>query len=75
MASALIYGLKAVLTEIKRSQLEDEVSASWAALAAKENHQKRGTGTLLVEAGAGEGGEGRQREGGEYNNENIRRVR
>ena len=46
-------------TEAKRSQIEDAVCSSWAALAAEEDHQGRGIGTLLVEAGArGGGGEG-----------------
>ena len=38
--------------------------SSWAALAVEEDPQRRGIGTLLVEAGAGEGGEG-EREGRE----------
>ena len=59
-------------TEAKRSQIEDAVGSSWAALAAEEDPQGRGVGTLLVEAGAGGGGgrgggggEGRGGEGGE----------
>ena len=59
-------------TEAKRSQIEDAVGSSWAALAAEEDPQTRGMGTLLVEAGAGGGGggggggegEGRGGEGG-----------
>ena len=43
-------------TEAKRSQIEDAVGSSWAALAAEEDSQGRGIGTLLVEAGAGGGG-------------------
>ena len=39
------------------------MGSSWAALAAEENPQGRGIGTLLVEAGAGEGGG--ERGGGE----------
>ena len=65
--SALIKELKTVATEAKRSQIEDAVSSSWAALAAEEDPQGRGIGTLLVEAGAGGGGgraEGRGRDGG-----------
>ena len=62
MASALLEELKIVATEAKRSQIEDAVGSSWAALAAEEDPQGRGIGTLLVEAGAGEGGGG---EGGE----------
>ena len=58
MASALIEELKTVATEAKRSQIEDAVGSSWAALAAEEDPQGRGIGTLLVEAGAGEGGGG-----------------
>ena len=60
MASALIEELKIVATEAKRSQIEDAVGSSWAALAAEEGPQGRGIGTLPVEAGAGGGGgEGR----------------
>ena len=47
-------------TEAKKNQIEDAVGSSWAALAAEEDPQGRGIGTLLVEAGAG-GGEGRGR--------------
>ena len=36
----------------------DAMGSSWAALAAEENPQGRGIGTLLVEVGAGEGGGG-----------------
>ena len=71
MASALLEELKIVATEVKRSQIEDAVGSSWAALAAEEDPQGRGIGTLLVEAGAGRGRgrgggerEGRGREGG-----------
>ena len=47
-------------TEAKRRQIEDAVGSSWAALAAEEDPQGRGIGTLLVEAGAaGKAGEGR----------------
>ena len=49
----------------KRSQIEDAVGSSWAALAMEENPQGRGIGTLLVKAGAG-GGEGRGGEGGTW---------
>ena len=45
-------------TEAKRSQIEDAVGSSWAALAAEENPQGKGIGTLLVRAGAGGGGGG-----------------
>ena len=71
MASALLEELKIVATEAKRSQIEDAMGSSWAALAAEEDPQGRGIGTLLVEAGAGGGGgrgggggEGRGGEGG-----------
>ena len=61
MASALIEELKTVAAEAKRSQIEDAVGSSWAALAAEEDAQGRGIGPLLVEAGAGGGGaEGRR---------------
>ena len=70
MASALIEELKIVATEAKRSQIEDAVGSSWAALAAEENPRGTGMGNLLVEAGAGgrgggrgEGGAGRGGEG------------
>ena len=67
MASALLEALKIVATEAKRSQIEDAVGSSWAALAAEEDPQGREIGTLLVEAGAGggEGGGGREGRGGE----------
>ena len=58
MASALLEELKIVATEAKRIQIEDAVGSSWAALAAEEDPQGRGIGTLLVEAGAGGGGGG-----------------
>ena len=58
MASALLEELKIVAPEAKRSQIEDAVGSSWAALAAEEDPQGRGIGTLLVEAGAGGGGGG-----------------
>ena len=50
-------------TEAKRTQIEDAVGSSWAALAAEEDPQGRGIGTLLVEAGAGGGGGGGGGEG------------
>ena len=81
-----IYILKIVATEAKRSQIEDAVGSSWAALAAEEDPQGRGIGTLLVEAGAGGGGgggggggegEGRGGEGGAgvLDSENNGRIR
>ena len=68
MALALLEELKIVATEAKGSQIKDAVGSSWAALAAKEDPQGRGIGTLLVEAGAGGkggGGERERDEGGE----------
>ena len=64
MASALIEELKIVTTKAKKTQIEDAVGSSWAALAAEEDPQGRGMGTLLVEAGAGGGGGGGERERG-----------
>ena len=69
IASALLEELKIVATEAKRTQIEDAVGSSWAALAAEEGPQGRRIGTLLliVEArtgGGGGGGEGRERGGG-----------
>ena len=63
MASALIEEVKTVATEAKRSQIEDAVGSSWAALSAEEDPQGTGIGTLLVEAGARAGGEGGEGEG------------
>ena len=65
MASTLVEKLMIVATEAKRSQIEDAVGSSWAALAAEEDPQGREMGTLLVKAGAGGGGGGRggEREG------------
>ena len=60
MASALVEELKTVATEVKRSQIEDPVGSSWAALAAEEDPQERGIETLLVEAGSGGGAGGRE---------------
>ena len=73
MASALIEELKIVVTEGKRSQIEDAVGSLWAALAAEEDPQGRGIGTLLVEAGAGGGGGGRGGEGERRGGEGGRR--
>ena len=69
MASALIEQLKIVATEAKRSQIEDAVGSSWAALAAEEDPQGRGIGTLLVESGSRRRGEGRGGEGEERGEE------
>ena len=72
MASALLEDLKVVATEAKRSQIEDAMGSSWAGLAAEEDPQGRGIGTLLVEAGAGGGGWGEgggERSGGERGGE------
>ena len=64
MASALIEELKIVATEAKKTQIEDAVGSSWASLAAEEDPQGRGIGTLLVEAGAGGGRGGGRGAGG-----------
>ena len=64
MASALLEELKIVATEAKRSQIEDAVGSSWAALAAEEDPKGKGIGTLLVEAGAGGRGGGERGAGG-----------
>ena len=53
MASTLLEELKTVATEVKKSQIEVAVGSSRAVLAAEEDPQGRGIGTLLVEAGAG----------------------
>ena len=58
MASELVEELKIVATKARRNQIEDEVDSSWAALAAEEDPQERGIGTLLVEGGEGGGGAG-----------------
>ena len=63
MASGLIEELKTVATEAKRSQIEDTVDSSWAALATEEDPQGRGIGTLAAEAGAEGGGGGGERGG------------
>ena len=72
VASVLIEELKIVAPEAKRTQIEDAVGSSWAALAAEEGPQGRGIGTLLVEAGAGGGG-GRGGEGEGQGGEGGRR--
>ena len=58
MASALTEELRTVATEAKRSQIKDAMGSSWTALAAEEDPQGRGIGTLLVETGAGGAGGG-----------------
>ena len=58
IASALFEEQKTVATEAKRSQIEYAVSSSWAVLAAEEDLQRRGMGTLPVETVAGGGGGG-----------------
>ena len=81
MASVLLEELKIVATEAKRSQIEDAMGSSWAALAAEEDPQGRGIGTLIVKAGArGGGGErgGGERGGvgaGVLDSENNGRIR
>ena len=57
MASALLEELQNVATEVKRRKIENAVGTLWAALAAEEDSQGRGRGTLLNEAKA-EGGRG-----------------
>ena len=64
MASALLEELTIVATVAKRSQIEDAVGSSWAALTAEEDSQGRGIETLLVKAGVGGGGGGRGGRGG-----------
>ena len=64
MASGLIEELKTVATEAKRSQTQDAVGSSWAALAVEGDPQGRGIGTLLAEAGARGGGGAGGRGGG-----------
>ena len=44
MASTLLEELKIVATEAKRSQIEDAVGSSWAALAAEEEEGRGGGG-------------------------------
>ena len=68
MASALLEELKTVATEVKISQIEDAVGSSLAALAAKEDSQGRGIGTILVKVEAGGGG-GRGGGGGGWGGE------
>ena len=63
MASGLIEELKTVATEAKRSQIEDAMGSSWAALSVEDDPQGRGIRTLLVEAEAGGRG-GREGRGG-----------
>ena len=49
MASALMYELKTLATEAKRSQKEDAVDRSWASLAAEEDSQEREIEIVVVE--------------------------
>ena len=58
-----------MVTEVKRSQIEDAVCSSRAALAVEEDPQERVIGTLLIQAEAGGRGEG------VLDNENNGRVR
>ena len=75
MASVLLEQLETVATEVKISQIENGVGSSWAALAAEEDPQGRGIGTLLVKVGAGAAG-GRRRGGaGVLNSESNGRIR
>ena len=63
MASALLQELKSVAAGVKKVQIEDTVGTSYAALAAEEDPQRRGVGTLLVKARAKGGGGGEEGEG------------
>ena len=63
MASARIEELKTVATKANRSQIKDAVGSSWAALAAEEDPQGRGIGTLQVKTGVRGGGGQRAGEG------------
>ena len=72
MTSAIIEELKTMTTEAKRSQIEDAVGSSWAVLAAEEDPQGIGIGTLLVEAGTGGRGGGGE---GVLDSENNGRIR
>ena len=65
MLSALLEEVKTVTTEVKRSQIEDIVGSSWAALAVEEDPEGRGIETLLVEAEQGEEGGVGEGRGGE----------
>ena len=67
MASALLEELRTVAKEVKASQVENAVGASWAALAEGMDPGGRGVGTLLTEAGAEGGREGgeQQKQGGD----------
>ena len=70
MASALLEELKIVATEAKRSQIEDAVGSSWAALAAgrgpTRERDRNATGRSgSRRRGGGEGGGGREGRGGE----------
>ena len=69
MASALLEELKIVATKAKRSQIEDAVGSSWAALAAEEDPQGRerdrnATGRSGSRRRGGARGEGGERGGG-----------
>ena len=63
MSSALIEELKTVANEANRSQNEDVVGSSWAALVAEDDTQERVIGILLVKERAEKGGGGERREG------------
>ena len=60
MASVLLEELRAVVAEVRRSQIEDVVVSLWGALVAEEDTQEKGRGTLLFKPGAEEEG-GRER--------------
>lgn len=52
MASALFGERKHLITELERSNIEDAVGPSWAALKAGDDPMDRGTVTLVVEVEA-----------------------
>ena len=58
MASSLLKELKAMATEVKKSQIDDSMGSSWETLSVEEDSQGKGLRTLLLKVGAG-GGRGR----------------
>ena len=60
MASVLLKELQPMATEVKISQIEDAVGASWAGLAMEGHFQGEVIGTQQAEAGV----EGMKRGGG-----------
>ena len=51
MAPALLEQLKTVVTEVTRSENQDAVGASWAALVTEKDPQGRSIGALMVKVG------------------------